>query len=588
MGRKMKRAFSYIRFSKPEQLKGDSLRRQLEWGVSVCERFTWFLDESLAPDQGYSGFHGINTACGSLGLFLVSIKEGKVLPGDILLLESIDRLTREGLDEGRELVRSILKAGVEIYTREPERHYTKADLNNIGSLIELMVYLERAYNESKTKSMRGLDWWKKQRAGLTEKKPIHLNVPGWLRLSADKSRFEKKPEAVKAVKLIYKLAGQGLGINPITAKLNRDGVPVIGRGKVWVRSYVAKILSDRAVLGEYQPCKTGPRIVGEKLMKSRKRIPDGEIITNYFPPIISEEEWYQVRHGAKERGRSQRGRKGAEGGCIFRGLIVDARDGLPMQLCRTGNQRVPNARCLVSSGARNGLPGSQYLPFPYQPIEDAFLELVRELKTSDVIGDQDQDNKEEEIASLSGRLEEINHNITRAQAAALQPGATIDTILTLLAALDTQKKEVATKLDNLKAEAANQQPAAAVLGEMQTLAKLLQKQTGEERQTLKNKIKSRIAQLVTSINFITWDKPDNYRLAEMQIYFRSGHVRTMFFQWKRKGKGRSIVEAITGNLALEGKILDNPSPTTIMPLVDLRNYRNQEFGGWYETKGGAQ
>ena len=40
---------------------------------------------------------------------------------------------------------------------------------------------------------------------------------------------------------------------PITKKLNAEGVPVIGKAGHWARSYVAKLLNNRAVVGEYQP-----------------------------------------------------------------------------------------------------------------------------------------------------------------------------------------------------------------------------------------------------------------------------------------------------------------------------------------------
>src|SRR5262245_27229953 len=94
-----KRAFSYIRFSKPEQLKGDSLRRQLEWGVGICTTKGWALDEILyLRDLGKSAFRGANAATGKLGAFLEAIKSGDVKRGDVLLLESLDRLSREDID----------------------------------------------------------------------------------------------------------------------------------------------------------------------------------------------------------------------------------------------------------------------------------------------------------------------------------------------------------------------------------------------------------------------------------------------------------------------------------------------------------
>src|SRR6516165_2388052 len=220
MATRAKRAFSYVRFSKPEQLKGDSLRRQLEWGEGLCQRKGWTLDDSLKlRDLGVSAFRGKNVATGRLAAFLDAIKAGKVRPGDVLLLESLDRLSRQDVDTGWEIFRGILKSGVEIYTREPERPYLPAELNDLGSRIGVQVFLERAYNESSTKSMRGRSFWQARRAQLDGKKrkPIHQNPPAWLRLTDDRMKFAVIPEAAKAIRLIYKWAGEGLGLNPITA-----------------------------------------------------------------------------------------------------------------------------------------------------------------------------------------------------------------------------------------------------------------------------------------------------------------------------------------------------------------------------------
>ena len=51
----MKRAYSYIRFSTPEQLKGDSLRRQLETSRAYAEKHGLLLDDSLR-DIGIAAF----------------------------------------------------------------------------------------------------------------------------------------------------------------------------------------------------------------------------------------------------------------------------------------------------------------------------------------------------------------------------------------------------------------------------------------------------------------------------------------------------------------------------------------------------
>src|SRR5262249_19198675 len=89
------RAFSYIRFSSSKQQKGDSYRRQSEFAVEICRENGWVLDEPLALDDlGVSSFRGANAKVGALAEFLEAIRIGRVLRGSILIIESIDRLSR--------------------------------------------------------------------------------------------------------------------------------------------------------------------------------------------------------------------------------------------------------------------------------------------------------------------------------------------------------------------------------------------------------------------------------------------------------------------------------------------------------------
>ncbi|MDZ8759649.1 recombinase family protein [Escherichia coli] len=92
----MKRVISYIRFSSEKQAKGDSLRRQskmvTDWLKAHPE---YYLDQDLSfRDLGVSGFTGKHLK-GGLGDFLTAIEKGLVKAGDTLLIESLDRLSRQ-------------------------------------------------------------------------------------------------------------------------------------------------------------------------------------------------------------------------------------------------------------------------------------------------------------------------------------------------------------------------------------------------------------------------------------------------------------------------------------------------------------
>src|ERR1700722_1086131 len=82
------KAYSYIRMSTPEQLKGDSLRRQLARTREYAERNDLDLIESF-DDIGISGFLGKNAELGALSRFKALVDEGEIAAGSYLIVESM-------------------------------------------------------------------------------------------------------------------------------------------------------------------------------------------------------------------------------------------------------------------------------------------------------------------------------------------------------------------------------------------------------------------------------------------------------------------------------------------------------------------
>lgn len=92
----IRKAYSYVRFSSPEQLKGDSLRRQLSLSAGYAKRHGFVVDESLKlQDLGVSAYKGKHLQRGALGGFLKAIENGQVLAGSVLLVEALDRISRQ-------------------------------------------------------------------------------------------------------------------------------------------------------------------------------------------------------------------------------------------------------------------------------------------------------------------------------------------------------------------------------------------------------------------------------------------------------------------------------------------------------------
>jgi hypothetical protein len=134
--------------------------------------------------------------------------------------------------------------------------------------------------------------------------------PAWLRLSADRTSYEVLDKRAAIVKRIFEEAAAGIGSYSITRRLNEQKVQPIARSKGWQTSYVSKILTGRAAIGEFQPHK----------LVSGKRVPDGPTIANYFPAVISEKVFFRAQQGRRERLLKTAGRKGRFFSNLFSGL----------------------------------------------------------------------------------------------------------------------------------------------------------------------------------------------------------------------------------------------------------------------------
>ena len=89
-------AFSYLRFSTAEQAAGDSRRRQLAMAEKYAANHHLRLDRQLSfRDLGVSAFRGRNAKEGALRAFLDAIEHNLVPENSFLLIESLDRLSRD-------------------------------------------------------------------------------------------------------------------------------------------------------------------------------------------------------------------------------------------------------------------------------------------------------------------------------------------------------------------------------------------------------------------------------------------------------------------------------------------------------------
>lgn len=315
----MRKAYSYIRMSTDKQLKGDSLRRQLEMSEEYAKLNNLEIINSVNgipfKDIGISGFRGKNSSIGTLSIFLELLEENKIETNSVLLIESLDRLSRDSITNALAQFLLIINYGIEIVTLTDKQRYSKeiADKES-GSLFVSLGIMFRANEESLTKSKRlSASWSNKRNVAKDQavKKPLTKIAPAWLEYSDVDKQFHVIEDRAEVVKKIFDLCANTCGLWSITRYLNENSIPVFGKAKFWGRSYVKKILSNRAVLGEFQP----------HYMVDGKRQPIGDPIQNYFPPIVSSDLFHLSAASIDKRTVNGAGRKGEGFSNLFSGLL---------------------------------------------------------------------------------------------------------------------------------------------------------------------------------------------------------------------------------------------------------------------------
>jgi len=296
------KAYSYLRFSTPEQRKGDSYRRQTELAENYAARHGLELDDTFNfHDLGVSAFRGANVATGMLGYFKEAVEAGEIAQGSFLLVESLDRISRQSARRAQRVLEDIIDLGVSVVTLNDGREYSSVSLERdpFELMVSLLTFI-RANEESAMKSSRLKGAWGAKRAA-ADRKPLTSQVPAWMRLDREAGEIKLIPERAAIVERIFRETLDGKGQHLIAADLNRESVEPWGRAKYWQRSYIAKILSNEAVIGNFVP-HTLDYVDGK-----RTRTPQ-EPVQGYFPAAISEGLWADVRTMNEGKRSRQRGR----------------------------------------------------------------------------------------------------------------------------------------------------------------------------------------------------------------------------------------------------------------------------------------
>ncbi len=417
----MTTAYSYTRFSTAEQQFGDSERRQLALAESYCARNGLKLADTIS-DKGISAFHGRHRQSGALGRLLKRLK-----PGDALIVEDSDRLSREAPLTALTALYAAVNGGIEVHFLRTGTVVNAANFNDVSVIVPNFFGSLLANQESKKKGERVKASWAARRAAIAKGLPARFRLPCWLEWSAEQGKVTVNEAKAAIVKRLFRLAGEGHGVLAIARLLNQEGVkPITGSKRAcWNLTSLRRILLGKEAIGFYVPG-------------------TGEPVANYFPAVVSEAEFYaaQSRLGDAKKIKART----ASTANLFVGLAHCRRCGAAM----TTAGRLAYSK-LCCQGARSGRSDCKFSGVPLRLLEKAVFELLSDKLMTALFTEQ----KPSRVAELQGKLAGITAEIDKA-ASVFWQAEVPQLIADKINRLQTEQKAIGAEIEAERAAQAAQ------------------------------------------------------------------------------------------------------------------------------------
>jgi len=303
-------AFSYLRVSSAKQATEDrsGLDRQGDAFLPFCDRHG--LVPSLDPviDAGISAFRGSNRRKGALASFLEAARNGTVPAGAVLVVEDLDRFSRESASYAEATLLELFELGLAIGIVRDDVVVDRATYDReIGVRLQFLVRRDAAHDYSRKLSERVAAAHERTRARSRQGEQVATHWrPQWLDFDEASGAYvlnDRWPTYRRALDLCL----EGLGQSRVARQLNAEGHRN-AHGNLWSGAAVARIWCDRRLLGERSLVIPG----------SDER----EIQAGHFPAAITRAEFDQLREVVAKRcahrGRAGRGDKRHN---LFQGLL---------------------------------------------------------------------------------------------------------------------------------------------------------------------------------------------------------------------------------------------------------------------------
>jgi DNA invertase Pin-like site-specific DNA recombinase len=349
-------------------------------------------------------------------LVVINNSNKKFRKGTHLIVESLDRLSRNAMTQALTLFLNLITSGVVIHSLAEGQVYSEKEINESPFIISLAIaVLMRGWDESLTKKYRTADNMERNlKLARTEKTPIarppsRIDTVG----KRNNKRFILNRHAA-TVKRIFEEAAAGLTVHEICRGLNADNVKTFGRSTHWGKGTVSRILmrSDAAI-GVYKP-HTYLKVKGKK----KQHVPlDVPPIEDYFPPVVSLSLFQRARENIRGRFNPRtRGYTGPIYQNLLKGLVTCGRCCGQVHHRNAGNPKSngdsrggPHLFCYNTVvGNPDGEKCAPTVLFPYDKLEPLLFRIYELYEATMGLFQLDASDTAERIAKLELTVERLN------------------------------------------------------------------------------------------------------------------------------------------------------------------------------------
>jgi DNA invertase Pin-like site-specific DNA recombinase len=261
-------AYGCTRHSSEDQGKGSTLPRQQAkiegWcsnaGLRIAE---WIHDDGVSADGGHNLHHG------KIAKLRQDIIDGRKPPGD-LVHEEPDRLSRAGNWPTMEFVAPLINRGCRFVFVDQNVIVQKTeDDDELLAIMRTLFGVHGSKRENDKRKGRVKGEAALRREKLKKGTYYSARTPDWLVVPPvqgkgqhDREATFRSPEHEAFIPWAFEMRSKGYGPVRLAAWLNArtndDPMYRPWRGGSWTADMLSNLLSNRAVLGEYQPCRSVP------------------------------------------------------------------------------------------------------------------------------------------------------------------------------------------------------------------------------------------------------------------------------------------------------------------------------------------